>query len=594
MNIIEQEDLIKGLPDQALFQQAQNPNSQVPQFLVVSEIQRRTDMRKRFEAAEAQPQATVTDQILMEGLGATQPAPPPQGSMPPAGMPAPPSPQLPLEGSSPLMGQGMAAGGILGFAPGGVLPGQEAFTTSNEVFTGPGAAIRGGLDFVGLNYTPAGARTPEYYENQKSHTELMKRVEEIERTLVGSIRDRRQRREEAFRLAREEAANVESSSVADSEGDAWNFEEEVISPQGEVDLSRSVAESSSLFPSTEEAGFALDLGIPDPVATEYDEILSPDIVGGGGNPTGRAETEQYEAPDILNRNLVTQVGETALEGELLESQKTDSEDYLQTLLDRYDSIGESRQGRIDTRRSESQDLIEEIRNEGRRDAFSAAMMQLGAGIAGGDLSGGLQRAGDVATSTNALARDAARAEQRGMRDYEEAALSGIDELGMQQSALAYEANKEATARSEDVRRWEAEHGLSKQSVEIDAAFRQAGLDMEAAKFNEDAYIGRQGLAQSIRKIDADIQANTDTTKREAMRTFTSVLDSITDLVEDLPTGTSLADKERIRDQQQRRILTALRAELGEDFYDAFMAEYTPVRDGDTATNRAEAFFEETD
>ena len=68
-----------------------------------------------------------------------------------------------------------------------------------------------------------------------------------------------------------------------------------------------------------------------------------------------------------------------------------------------------------------------------------------------------------------------------------------------------------------------------------------------------------------------------------MRTFTSVLDSITDLVEDLPTGTSLADKERIRDQQQRRILTALRAELGEDFYDAFMAEYTPVRDGDTPT-----------
>ena len=45
MNIIEQEDLIKGLPDQALFQQAQNPNSQVPQFLVVSEIQRRTDMK---------------------------------------------------------------------------------------------------------------------------------------------------------------------------------------------------------------------------------------------------------------------------------------------------------------------------------------------------------------------------------------------------------------------------------------------------------------------------------------------------------------------------------------------------------------------
>ena len=48
MNILEVEDIIKGLPDQALQKEAQAPSGQVPQFLVVSEIQRRTDMRKRF------------------------------------------------------------------------------------------------------------------------------------------------------------------------------------------------------------------------------------------------------------------------------------------------------------------------------------------------------------------------------------------------------------------------------------------------------------------------------------------------------------------------------------------------------------------
>jgi hypothetical protein len=572
MNIIEQEDLIKGLPDQALFQQAQNPNSQVPQFLVVSEIQRRTDMRKRFEAAEAQPQATVTDQILMEGLGATQPAPPPQGSMPPAGMPAPPSPQLPLEGSSPLMGQGMAAGGILGFNPGGVVrmqSGTQVPLISTEKYGD-----------IPARYSSQGVSWLE--ERDAAQAEKERRANFL-RNLTPSQSG------EYLRLLNKGATSEEALNLI--MGDASQISPNALEAYTGVSLNEEAdaEEQFQLDPAALEAYTGIDFG----AVTEYDET-GTGIPFGDGQPqdttqdagdasTVIAETEQYEAPDILNRNLVTQVGETALEGELLESQKTDSEDYLQTLLDRYESIGESRQGRIDTRRSESQDLIEEIRNEGRRDAFSAAMMQLGAGIAGGDLSGGLQRAGDVATSTNALARDAARAEQRGMRDYEEAALSGIDELGMQQSALAYEANKEATARSEDVRRWEAEHGLSKQSVEIDAAFRQAGLDMEAAKFNEDRYIGRQGLAQSIRKIDADIQANTDTTKREAMRTFTSVLDSITDLVEDLPTGTSLADRERIRDQQQRRILTALRAELGEDFYDAFMAEYTPVRDGDTPT-----------
>ena len=57
MNILEVEDIIKGLPDQALQKEAQAPSGQVPQFLVVSEIQRRTDMRKRFQSQQQeQPQ----------------------------------------------------------------------------------------------------------------------------------------------------------------------------------------------------------------------------------------------------------------------------------------------------------------------------------------------------------------------------------------------------------------------------------------------------------------------------------------------------------------------------------------------------------
>ena len=54
MNILEQEDIIKGLPDQALMQEAQMPSGQVPQYLVVSEIQRRSDMRKRYKSEQEQ------------------------------------------------------------------------------------------------------------------------------------------------------------------------------------------------------------------------------------------------------------------------------------------------------------------------------------------------------------------------------------------------------------------------------------------------------------------------------------------------------------------------------------------------------------
>ena len=49
-NIIEAEDDVKGMPDQALQRMAQQPDGRYPQFLVVSEIQRRSNMRKRFEA----------------------------------------------------------------------------------------------------------------------------------------------------------------------------------------------------------------------------------------------------------------------------------------------------------------------------------------------------------------------------------------------------------------------------------------------------------------------------------------------------------------------------------------------------------------
>jgi hypothetical protein len=60
MNILEIEDIIKGLPDQSLMQEAQAPSGQMPQFLVVSEIQRRADMRKRFQNQQKEmPQGTI-------------------------------------------------------------------------------------------------------------------------------------------------------------------------------------------------------------------------------------------------------------------------------------------------------------------------------------------------------------------------------------------------------------------------------------------------------------------------------------------------------------------------------------------------------
>lgn len=116
MNIIEMEDMVKGLPDQVLFQEAQTPSGRIPQFLALSEVQRRQDMRQRFSARQEQ-QGTVKDQIL-QGIGGI--SPPPMGPE----MAPPMAPQMGPQMAPPMQPpvQGMAEGGVVKMQRGGISP----------------------------------------------------------------------------------------------------------------------------------------------------------------------------------------------------------------------------------------------------------------------------------------------------------------------------------------------------------------------------------------------------------------------------------------------------------------------------------------
>lgn len=111
MNILQMEDLVKGMPDEMLMQEAQMPSGQIPQFLALSEVQRRKEMRDKFQAP---PQATVADQILQGGIASAMPQQPPQGGMAP--------PQGPPMGAPPVAAYG---GGMMPYtmADGGAVPG---------------------------------------------------------------------------------------------------------------------------------------------------------------------------------------------------------------------------------------------------------------------------------------------------------------------------------------------------------------------------------------------------------------------------------------------------------------------------------------
>jgi hypothetical protein len=117
MNIIKLQNELKGVPDDALIGYVQNPTGNVPSYLALSELQRRKDMRAKYQAQQA-PQSSVA-----EDLG-QQAQPQPQGI---AGIP----PQAPVEEQGvaglPIpdqmfSGQGMAAGGIVAFEDGGEVP----------------------------------------------------------------------------------------------------------------------------------------------------------------------------------------------------------------------------------------------------------------------------------------------------------------------------------------------------------------------------------------------------------------------------------------------------------------------------------------
>jgi hypothetical protein len=71
MNIIELQDRLKDLPDNALMQEMQMPTGNAPQFLVLSELKRRKRMRDEYKRQEAADMPTVAEEVVT-GAGVPQ------------------------------------------------------------------------------------------------------------------------------------------------------------------------------------------------------------------------------------------------------------------------------------------------------------------------------------------------------------------------------------------------------------------------------------------------------------------------------------------------------------------------------------------
>jgi hypothetical protein len=154
MNIIKLQDELRSVPDNALIGYVQNPTGNVPSYLALSELQRRKDMRTKYEAQQT-PQSSVADDLEQQNTPQAQP----QEAQGVAGLPIP---------DQMFSGQGMAAGGIVAFEDGGDVNyadgGMVAFGPGGDVaskryqalledsYLSPGSLYAGAKDLLGMPF----------------------------------------------------------------------------------------------------------------------------------------------------------------------------------------------------------------------------------------------------------------------------------------------------------------------------------------------------------------------------------------------------------------------------------------------------------
>lgn len=147
-NYIKIQDELKGVPDAVLAGYMKNPTGEAPQFLVSSEIQRRTDMRAKFQ--NNHPQSTVADDLEQKLTGGLA--------------------SLPQEQQAPQEDQGIAGlptdmpevsaagGGIIAFDDGGYIPEYEHGGIVGDI---PRFANKGSVDHYGLTQESFDKLSPE-------------------------------------------------------------------------------------------------------------------------------------------------------------------------------------------------------------------------------------------------------------------------------------------------------------------------------------------------------------------------------------------------------------------------------------------------
>lgn len=368
MNILEAEDMVKGLPDQVLFQYAQNPPPQIPQFLAISEVQRRQDMRQRFQMQQGGNEPTVKDQILQGGIASAGGPPAPMGAAPP-GAPM----QQPMTGAPMGMAQGgLTPGGIVRMQTGRTVPGnpdlvdpafQQRLTALNALERmGPGLPVN--MDLISFVRT----KTPNF--DQLSPREKQMVLQAFEPQYNQSRR--------VSLLKEQVSANPAAAAQLISSASVAQPPAPVPAPAPAAPPMVNVPPPAANVPPGGIADAGAALGATPPGTTPRPSGMSfQSLLSGALGRERSPEVQQY-----------------------IDMQRQMSEQGLPPPVDLSQFVKSAQQRQ------------QEARDEARRMAIAGTLMNLGAGVMSGDPAAGLRQATQTAMGTLAEGRREAAAEGR--------------------------------------------------------------------------------------------------------------------------------------------------------------------------------------
>ncbi len=178
-NLVQLADELEYVPKEQLVQMSQDPNNRFPQFLVLSEIQRRTQNENAYRASQTKPTTTVAEEVVSEfarpkSLQAGMPsesAPTDAFSSESMGMPASAPMQQPMQ---PPMA--MASGGLTSFQTGDRTALEESlqnsyFTNALQNYMMNNAAVS-----TALGTYETGRELKDYIEDESSDSNMLPKI----------------------------------------------------------------------------------------------------------------------------------------------------------------------------------------------------------------------------------------------------------------------------------------------------------------------------------------------------------------------------------------------------------------------------------